>query len=287
MVLKVFRYLKLFYDLVRFEHTLFALPFAYIGAVLGAGGHLSIYQIIWIAAAMAGARTAGMALNRLVDQEIDAKNPRTASRPLPRGVISRGKVWGLVILSIAVLLYAAYSLNSLCLILSPVAVALLFMYSYFKRFTWFSHIVLGMILGCAPIGGWIAVTGRLDMAPIALGAAVTLWTAGFDILYACQDVAFDVKEGLYSIPATFGIKASLAISALFHLFTVLLLLGVGLYLKLGWLFYTGLAVTSVLLIYEHSIISPKDLTRLNEAFFNVNSWISVSLFVFTVLNYAV
>lgn len=272
-------------DLVKFEHTLFALPFAYMGAFLAAKGHPGWISLGWITLAMVAARTAGMALNRLVDQELDARNPRTANRPLPRGLLKRSQVWVLVAVSLVLLVVSAWKLNMLCLAFTPAAVVLLFAYSYLKRFTWLSHLALGVLLGCAPVGGWIGASGTLSWPPIVLGAAVILWVAGFDIIYACQDVVFDRKEGLHSIPAAFGIPRALAYTRVLHLVTMIMLSAVGIMCHLGPWYFGGLVVAALLLIHEHRIVSPRDLTRLNEAFFNTNGWLSVTLLAFTLANF--
>ncbi len=276
--------IKILYNLVRFEHTIFALPFAYLGMVMAQKGVPGWYYWFWVTLAMAGARTAAMGFNRLIDREIDAKNPRTANRHLPKKQIAPQTVWFLVIVSLILLEFSAYKLNWLCVYLSPIVVVLLWGYSYCKRFTWLTHFVLGLVEAAAPIGGWIAVTGSFALPPIDVGLAVIFWLAGFDIIYACQDYEFDKKEGIFSIPANFGLGPGLAVSAILHILTIVFLVLAGLSLHLGIWYWSGIAMNGILLIYEHAIISPKDLSRINQAFFTVNGYVSVVLFVCTLLD---
>lgn len=275
------RVIRTLLDNIRFEHTVFALPFAYLGTVLAARGLPSWGQILWVTLAMAGARTLAMSVNRIVDAAQDARNPRTAGRPMPSGRLNAHSVWLLSAVSLAVLLVAAWQLNPLCLMLSPLAVAVLVIYPYTKRFTWLSHWVLGLADGIAPMGGWIAVTAAFAPETVLLGAAVGVWITGFDLIYACQDVDFDRREGLYSIPAQFGVAAALGLSTLMHVLTALLLAAVGLSMSLGWPFWAGWLIACALLVYEHRLVSPTDLSRLNMAFFNVNGYIAIVVFVFT------
>jgi 4-hydroxybenzoate polyprenyltransferase len=270
--------IKLLLDLVKFEHTIFALPFAYMGVLLGARGVPSFYYWFWVTMAMIGARTAAMGFNRIIDRKIDALNPRTMNRHLPKGLISVQAVWGMVILSLLLLEYSAWKLNWLCVILSPLVVFLLWFYSYTKRFTWMSHFVLGLVEAAAPVGGWIAVTGKLALAPIFIGISVVFWLAGFDIIYSCQDYEFDRKEGLFSIPARFGVEKALFISSLLHVLTFIFMVLAGITLQVGIWYWLGIAANALLLVYEHAIIKPKDLSRLNMAFFNVNGYISIVMF---------
>lgn len=274
--------LSILLDSIKFEHSIFALPFAYIGMVLAARGFPSWEKIIWITVAMVGARTLAMAANRLVDAGHDAMNPRTAGRAIPRGLLSRAEMAALALVGLLTMLFAAWMLNPLCLQLSPIAIVVLLGYSWTKRFTWLSHAVLGFADGMAPAGGWIAVTGSVDPPAILLGLAVLFWIAGFDLIYACQDVDFDRKVRLHSVPARFGIAAALWSSAVAHAFTVGLLAVTGYLLGLGVLYWTGLAVAAGLLIYEHSLVRPDDLSKLDVAFFNVNGYVAVIVFVFTV-----
>lgn len=277
--------IKLFFELVKFEHTIFAIPFAYLGMIMAARGVPSFHFWFWVTIAMVGARTAAMAFNRLIDGQLDAINPRTANRPLPQRKINRGQVFVLAFFSLALLLISAGMLNPLCLWLSPVAVILLVTYSYTKRFTWLSHFALGLVEAAAPIGGWLAISGRIEFAPFLIGVAVIFWLAGFDIIYAIQDIEFDKQVGLYSIPVKFGLAQGLVISTILHLFTIAFLIYAGFYLHLGLWYWVGILLTTGLLVYEHSIITPKDLSRLNQAFFTMNGWVSVVLFGCTLMSF--
>ena len=268
--------------MIKFSHSVFALPFALSGAALAARETgIGATQIIWIVAAMVGARSAAMGFNRLADRKVDAANPRTINRELPLGVVSPRAVGVLVALSAGLLMLAAHQLNPLCFHLSPLVLGVLLFYSYTKRFTWMSHLVLGLCLGGAPLGAWIAVTGRFELPPAVLGLAVLSWVAGFDILYACQDRDFDRGHGLHSIPARFGISASLRIARMLHLVAVLLLLQVGHLLGLHLVYYLGVVSVAGLLIYEHLMVRPEDLSRLGMAFMTMNSAVSVVYFCFT------
>lgn len=278
--------LRVLFDLVKFEHTIFALPFAYLGMVLAAGGWPGWRKFIWITLAMVAARTLAMSANRLADLEFDARNPRTAGRPLPRRLISPPAVAVFAALSLAVLVFAAWQLNPLCLMLLAGALVFLLGYHYTKRFTWFSHWVLGFTDGLAAPGAWIAVRGsaftRADLPAWLLLAAVTFWIAGFDLIYACQDVDVDRREGLHSVPADFSVATSLALARACHALTLALLAGVGLMMSLSWPFWAGLGVIAGMLIYEHSLVSPRDLSRLDLAFFNMNGYISITILAATV-----
>lgn len=271
--------LKTTLAMIKFEHTLFALPFAFLSAVLAADGMPEPRQIIWITVAMVGARSAAMTFNRIADRDIDAENPRTKNRELPTGKLSVGFAWAFLFVSIAVFLLAAYSLNWLTFALSPVALISLLGYSYAKRFTAFAHLLLGWALAISPTAAWIAVRGAIDSeVPLLISLLVLMWTAGFDVMYACQDFEFDKKRGLRSIPARYGIKTSLWIARLFHFqaFVVLLLLYA--VTELGWLALIGVGVVGVLLIYQHMLVKPNDLSRMNAAFFTTNAFVSVILF---------
>lgn len=263
---------------VKFEHSIFALPFAYLGMVLAAKGLPSLHQFIWITVAMAGARTLAMSTNRLADWREDVRNPRTAARPLPRGLLRAWEVAGFALASLAILALAAWQLNTLTLQLLPLAVVILVGYNFTKRFTWLCHFILGLADGGAPFGGWIAITGALSWEPVLLCLAVAFWVGGFDLIYACQDVDFDRANGLRSIAARFGIAASLAQARLWHAATILLLALVGVMAGLAWPYWLGLAAAMALLAYEHSLVSPEDLSRLDMAFFNVNGYIAVVVF---------
>ncbi len=263
--------------MIKIEHTLFALPFAFLGALFAAQGFPEPMQILWILVAMAAARSAAMAFNRLVDLPFDARNPRTAGRALPRRQLTRGFVVLFILVSVAAFVFAAAMLNGLALLLSPVALAIVFLYSFMKRFTWGTHFFLGLSLACAPVGAWVAIQGNITAVPLVLGFAVLLWVAGFDIIYACQDVDFDRAEPLYSIPKRFGIAQALWISAVLHAGMVILLAALFRHMALGVLSLAGLAAVTVLLAYEHSLVRPSDLSRVDAAFFTVNGWISILL----------
>jgi 4-hydroxybenzoate polyprenyltransferase len=267
-------------EMIKWEHSIFALPFALCGAMLAAGGWPTAWQLSWIIVAMVAARSAAMAFNRLADAEIDAINPRTQTRALPAGALSRGFVDVFVTVACAVFVLAASQLNWLTLLLSPVALAIVLLYSYTKRFTRWSHLVLGFALGVAPAAAWIAVRGSLDARILLLTAAVTFWVGGFDVLYACQDYEFDLRNGLHSIPRYLGIGRGLLIARLFHAVMMLLLLALVLSFHLGALGLAGVAVVGLLLAYEHSLVSRDDLSRLNAAFFTMNGVISVVFFLF-------
>ncbi len=268
--------------MIKFSHSIFALPFAFSGAALAAAERgISLAQISWIALAMVGARSAAMGFNRLADRHLDAANPRTAGRELPRGVVSPMAVALFVALSSAALVFAAWRLNSLCLYLSPLVLGVLFSYSLCKRFTWASHLVLGMSLGGAPLGAWIAVTGGFAWSPAILGLAVLLWVAGFDIIYACQDFEHDISAGLHSIPARFGIERALLIARLLHVLAVVAMLLVGRSAGLEIVYWIGVGAIAALLLYEHRLVRSDDLTRVNMAFFNLNAVISVLYLLFT------
>jgi 4-hydroxybenzoate polyprenyltransferase len=266
--------------MIKFSHTLFALPFALLAAVLAAGGWPRPALLAKILLAMVGARSAAMAHNRLVDREIDAANPRTAARALPAGRLSVSFVWAFLAASVALFLAAAASINRATLLLAPVALALLALYAYTKRFTWASHFVLGLCLALAPAGAWIAVRGELGTLPILLSLAVLTWTAGFDVIYALQDEDFDRRSGLESIPARWGARRALTVSAGLHLATALLLVAVWRLAGGGWLFGAGVAVMIAGLVYQHAIVKPEDLSRVDAAFFTTNGTISVVLAAF-------
>jgi len=272
--------LKTTLEMIKFEHTLFALPFAFLGAVLAADGLPTWRQILWITVAMVGARSAAMTFNRIVDREIDAANPRTANRELPSGRLSLSFAWAFLLASVAVFVFAAYSLNWLTFALSPVALISVLGYSYAKRFTAFAHMLLGWALAISPTAAWIAVRGAIDSeVPILLSVFVLMWTSGFDVLYACQDQEFDRKAGLHSIPARFGIARSLWIARLFHFQAAIVLLLVLAFTGLGWPAYLGAGAVMALLVYQHTLIKPNDLSKMNAAFFTTNAFVSVILFV--------
>ncbi len=277
----LFEKLRITLEMVKIEHTVFALPFAFLGALLAARGMPAPAQIGWIVLAMVGARSAAMAFNRLADLPYDSRNPRTANRALPRQLLSRAFVGAFVTVSALALMLAAYMLNSLAFMLSPVALAIIFGYSFTKRFTWLTHFFLGLAIACAPIGAWIAIRGSLSTAPLLLGLAVVLWMAGLDIIYACQDVDFDRGERLHSIPKRFGVAGALWISGILHFVMVVILALLFRIEGLGIISLSGLGFVAILLAYEHSLVRPTDLSRANTAFFTVNGWISILLFVTT------
>ena len=272
--------LRVTLDMIKWEHSVFALPFALCGAMLAAGGLPTAYQLFWIIVAMVAARSAAMAFNRLADAAIDAANPRTRTRALPAGHLSPAFVATFVMVACGIFILAAAELNRLALLLSPVALAVLLLYSYTKRFTRWSHIVLGFALGIAPAAAWIAVRGSLDVRILLLTAAVTFWVAGFDVLYACQDFDFDRSAGLHSIPRYAGISRALWVARIFHAIMLLLLIALVPAFGLGKLAIAGIAAVTLLLLYEHSLVKSDDLSRLNAAFFTMNGVISVVFAVF-------
>ena len=274
------RNIRITLEMIKIEHTLFALPFAFLGAVLAARGLPTLWQTLWITVAMFGARSTAMAFNRIADREIDARNPRTRMRAIPAGLLSLQFVWAFTILAAALFFVAAAMLNRLTLILAPIALASVLLYSYTKRFTSLSHLVLGWCLCIAPTGAWIAVRGAIDSpVPLLLSLVVLLWTAGFDVLYACQDYDFDRQTGLRSIPARVGIRRALWISRSLHAGAFAALVGLYLLTALGTLALLGVIATGVLLVYQHSLVRADDLGRLNAAFFTTNAFVSVILFI--------
>lgn len=284
------RKLRIFLDAIKFEHTIFALPFAYLGMVLAARadhGWPGLDKLIWITLAMAGARTLAMALNRLIDAGLDALNPRTANRALPKKQLRTGEMVVFSVLAAVVLVFSAWQLNPLCLKLTPVALLFLVGYSYTKRFTWLSHLALGITDGIAPVGGWLAVNPAISvenlLPPALLGLAVAAWVGGFDLIYACQDIAFDRAHGLHSIPARFGPARALQISEMAHGASVGLLAAVGGILHLAWPFWIAVGVAAWLLIWEHRLVKPDDFSQLDIAFFNMNGYLAVAVFAFSLL----
>lgn len=273
-------YLKM----IKFSHSLFALPFAFSSAVLAAGGLPQTNRIVWITVAMVAARSAAMGCNRVIDRKIDALNPRTKNREIPSGVIPVAQACAFVVLSCIIFMVAAYMLNPLCLLLSPIALIVMAVYSYTKRFTWGCHIVLGVAIALAPLGAWIAIRGSVSWEALMLPVAVVFWLAGFDILYALADIDFDREHGLHSIPQRFGIVTSLYIARGFHLLTWIILLCSGSVFHLGVVYYIGAAVVAILLVYEHSLVRPGDLSKLNMAFFNMNGYISITVLLFIALD---
>jgi len=280
----VLKKLKSYGELVMFSHTLFSLPFALIAMIWASNGLPNSITIFWILIALVGARNGANALNRIVDKDIDKKNPRTSNRHLPKGLVKDNEVWGIVILCFFIFVLASYNLNLLCFILSPVALFLFIIYSYTKRFTWICHIILGITCGGAPVGAWIAVTGKFALTPIILGAVVTLWVAGFDIIYATQDIDFDRRIGLYSIPAKFGLKGALYISSLFHFIMILLLISLYFIMHRGLIYLIGIFISAILLTLEHYIVSPSNEKKMKFASYHINQVVSVLIFIFTVLD---
>jgi 4-hydroxybenzoate polyprenyltransferase len=277
--------LRLTLEMIKFEHSVFALPFALTGALLafrqnGFDAPGIWRQLLWIVVAMVAARSAAMAFNRLIDAQIDARNPRTRMRAIPAGMLSPRFAWCFTVAASLLLLFAAYELNPLCLRLAPLALAVLFFYSYTKRFTTFSHLVLGLSLGIAPAAAWIAVRGSLDPRILLLTAAVMFWTAGFDVIYSCQDYDFDREEGLWSVPRALGIANALRVAKLLHISMVGCLLALVYTLHVGALALAGVGAIVALLIYEHSLVKPADLSRVNAAFFTMNGYVSVLFFLF-------
>ena len=276
--------IKIILEMIKFEHTIFALPFAFTGALLAAGGLPSWSTLFWITIAMVGARSAAMGFNRWADRKFDAENPRTKIRALPMGLVTPAQVAVFTVVSSAILVIAAYMLNPLSFFLSPVALAVVFFYSYTKRFTFLSHAFLGLAICLAPIGAWIAVTGRLEAPALVLGAAVLFWLLGFDVLYALQDMDFDRKAGLHSIPQRFGIRRSLWISRVSHVLTMTALFWLFFLMPLGCFYVAGVVIALGLIVYEHSLVKENDLSKLNIAFFNMNGYISVTIFLFSLLD---
>lgn len=283
--------MKVFLEMIKVEHTLFALPFAFMGALLGS---MVVFhklptwgQIGWIIMAMVGARSAAMGLNRVIDKVIDAKNPRTAMRAIPAGLISSKEAIIFIVISFTLLFWAAFNLSPLAVKLLPVAVFFLVFYSYTKRFTWACHIILGMTIGLAPLGGWVAVTNSITLPALVFYISIAFWTAGFDIIYATQDIDFDRNEGLHSIPSRFGISGALRLAKWFHGITAVGFLTLFYLTELSWLYLIGVVAALALLFYEHWIVNPKDLRRVNTAFFTLNSILSITVLVFTLIDLVV
>jgi 4-hydroxybenzoate polyprenyltransferase len=271
--------------LVMFSHTVFSLSFALISMLLASNGLPSPYKIFWILIAFMGARTGANAINRVIDAEIDGKNPRTAMRQLPKGLLQKKEVIVFSGVCFLVMMVAAAMLNPLCLLLSPIALFLLIIYSYTKRFTWACHLVLGVTSACAPVGAWLAVTGKISWLPLFMGAANTLWVAGFDIIYGSQDYDFDTANGIHSIPARFGVKNALHIAALFHVITLVLLIIVGILSnQLGLIYFIGIAIISILFIVEHKMISPDNLSNVKVASYSINQIISITFLICGVID---
>ena len=278
------RYPRLFASLVKIEHTIFALPFAYIGAFLAVDGIPSAHDLFWITVAMLGARSLAMALNRLIDARIDARNPRTAGREIPRGALTPPQVVLFCVLSLIVFLVAVFQLAPIVHWLWPIPVAGFVIYPYLKRFTWLSHLWLGAVDGLAPVGAWVAITGQLPLEAWLLGAAVACWVAGFDCFYALLDLEFDRREGLKSVATAFGVHGAIWAARILHIATIGFLLWAGELLDIGVFYWLGVAAVAVLLIYEHALVRPLNLRRLDAAFFFVNGIISLTFFAFVLVD---
>lgn len=279
-----FTRIKIFLEMIKFAHTIFALPFAFTGALLAARGLPTLDQTLWIVAAMVGARTAAMGLNRIIDADIDGKNPRTRNRAIPAGLIGKGTVFLFVFSGLLLMFYAAHRLNPLCLYLAPLILFFLVLYSYCKRFTALSHIVLGICIAFAPLGAWVAIQGKVGLPAVLLAAGVVFWLAGFDTLYALQDLEFDRSHGLHSIPVRLGVTGSLWVARVFHLLMMGFLAALYATMNLGPFFLTGLGITAVLILYEHWLLRNGDLKKLDMAFFNMNGYISITICVFTLID---
>ncbi|GAB6929961.1 putative 4-hydroxybenzoate polyprenyltransferase [Paenibacillus sp. JCM 10914] len=287
----MFKKIGAYLEMIKVEHTLFALPFAFMGALVGSAVVFdqlpSWADIGWIFLAMFGARSAAFGLNRLTDRHIDAKNPRTAGRAIPAGLLKPLEVILFIILSFAVFFWATYMLDPFAFRLLPFAIFMLIIYSFTKRFTWLCHLVLGLTTALAPLGGWVAVTGQIDWKAIVFYVALAFWTAGFDIVYACQDEKFDAKEKLYSIPSRFGLHKALWFARAFHVVTAVGFILLFFVTPLGWWYLIGMMIACGILFYQHYILSPNDMSRLQTAFFTMNSTLSIILFVFTLIDLVV
>ena len=271
--------------LVMFSHTIFSLSFALISMLLAGNGRLNFEVIFWIIVAFMGARTGANALNRVIDAKIDARNPRTATRQLPQGLMKKKEILVFVFICFAIMVFAAWKLNTVCLILSPIALFLLIIYSYTTRITWMCHLVLGITSAAAPVGAWLAVTGEISLIPLVMGAANTLWVAGFDIIYGAQDYDFDTKNGIHSIPARFGVKNALLISRVFHALALVFLIIVALLAaQLGIICYCGLGIIAILFVIQHKLVSPENLKNVKIASYNVNQVISIVFLIFGVID---
>ncbi len=287
----MFGKIRVFLEMIKIEHTLFALPFAFMGMLLGSvviNGHLPSWaQVGWILLAMIGARSAAMGMNRLIDRYIDAKNPRTEKRAIPAGLLKTSEVTIFVIVFLGLFLWATWELSRFALTLFPIALVLIFLYSYTKRFTWLCHVVLGATIALAPLGGWAAVTDSFSWSSLVFYIAVAFWTAGFDVIYACDDIDFDRKEGIYSIPSRFGLEKALKIAQGFHVVTAIGLISLVFITPLGWWYAAGVVIACSILFYQHRIVKPSDLSRVQTAFFTMNSWLSSIVFVFTLIDLVV
>lgn len=282
----MFKKIPILLEMIKFKHTVFALPFALMGAFLASGGVPGMAVFFWVVLAMAGARTSAMGFNRIVDRKFDAKNPRTASRAIPAGEVNLGEAWAMVILAALLFFFACSQLNQLTLYLSPLALSLTFIYSLTKRFTWLCHVVLGIALAFSPLGGFVAVSGDLSGFPWVLSLGVLFWVAGFDMVYACLDADFDKGEGLCSMPVKFGRKGSFRLAKLFHLLAFVLFAATGLVMDLNIFYFAGIIIAGTALFYQHMLVNPDDLSRINISFFTMNGLISITLFCATWLSLA-
>ncbi len=274
-------------EMIKFEHTIFAMPFAFIGAFLAKRGVPDAMTFLWVVLAMVGARTAAMGFNRIVDRRFDAANPRTADRALPAGAVQLAEAWLMVGVAAALFFFACAQLNRLTLLLSPFALGLTFFYSLTKRFTWLCHVVLGVALAFSPLGGWVAVKGTLVDYPFALSLGVLFWVAGFDTVYACLDADFDRQAGLFSLPSRFGRKRAFRLAVAFHVVAFGLFVATGITTSLGWPYYVGIGFTAAALFYQHLVVNPRDLSRIQLSFFTLNGLISLTLFAATWLSLVV
>ncbi|OWR29187.1 4-hydroxybenzoate octaprenyltransferase [Saccharibacillus sp. O23] len=287
----MFGKIRVFLEMIKIEHTLFALPFAFMGMLLGSvviNGHLPSWaQAGWILLAMIGARSAAMGMNRLIDRYIDAKNPRTEKRAIPAGLLKTSEVVVFVVVFFGLFLWATLELSRFALQLFPIAAILIVAYSYTKRFTWLCHVVLGATIALAPLGGWAAVTDSFSWSSLVFYIAIVFWTSGFDVIYACDDIDFDRREGIYSIPSRFGLEKALKIAQGFHVVTAIGLIALAFITPLGWWYAAGVVIACSILFYQHRIVKPSDLSRVQTAFFTMNSWLSGIVFVFTLIDLAV
>lgn len=278
--------IKIILEMIKFEHTIFALPFAFLGAIMGnlveEGTVPSLMEWVWITLAMVGARSSAMALNRAIDSEIDGANPRTKTRAIPAKLLKRGEVYLFILISLALLFVSAYQLNALSVKLLPLAVFFLVIYSYTKRFTYMCHIVLGVTIAIAPLGGWVGATGTLSPEAFLLFVGVLFWTAGFDVIYATQDAEYDKSHGLYSIPSSFGIANGLVTARWLHVASFIAFISLGVVSGMGWIYYLGVFISGAIMVYEHSLVKPHDLSKLDVAFFTMNGVLSVVMFIFSV-----
>ncbi|WP_144699369.1 UbiA-like polyprenyltransferase [Fictibacillus phosphorivorans] len=278
--------IKIILEMIKFEHTIFALPFAFLGAIMGnlveEGTVPSLMEWVWITLAMVGARSSAMALNRAIDSEIDGANPRTKTRAIPAKLLKRGEVYLFILVSLALLFVSAYQLNALSVKLLPLAVFFLVIYSYTKRFTYLCHIVLGVTIAIAPLGGWVGATGTLSPEAFLLFVGVLFWTAGFDVIYATQDAEYDKSHGLYSIPSAFGIANGLMTARWLHVASFIAFVSLGVVSGMGWIYYLGVFISGAIMVYEHSLVKPHDLSKLDVAFFTMNGVLSVVMFIFSV-----